>query len=410
MEVHKFGGSVIKNAEQIRLIRTIISKLRRPAVLVVSALFDVTNMLERIYRFLQEERYEKATSEINKVIEKHITIAEHLNIETNRIYEILYPLTIQEKDLSYAEVVSLGEKLSSYLIYEFLRREGFENIKYVPAQSFMITSSHQFGAIPKLEKISKLFTPPDENELILTEGFIGADEKGNPTTLGREGSDFTATIIASILNSKRVTLWKNVSGIYNADPAEFKGARIFENINVNEAIEMTFFGARVLHPRTFTPLENKNAKLIIKSPFSEKYTTVSEEPTQPFQPIFILHKNVRLISCYLKYPDLMDAVDYARIYQLSAEHKVPIKLLQKGARSLSLVVPENIPTLDEFMLHLSENYNVRFNDNLFLLTIRHLRQNITELLKGEIILSEITRQTQHYLMTEWQPIDISALS
>ncbi len=409
IEVHKFGGSLLKDSASIKQICNVIANLRRPAIVVVSALFDVTNMLEKAYSLFRTGNIEEANKVLESVLYRHISIASELNIPTSKIYEIIEHVKTL-KSPTYAEVVSIGEKLSSYVISEFMKAEGIKKIKYVPAQSFMITSSHQYGSVPILEQIARRMPRPAEDEVIITEGFIGIDSEGRSTTLGREGSDYTATIIASLVGSHAVTLWKNVSGIYNADPVEFKGARIFENIHVSEAIEMTFFGARVLHPRTFTPLEGKNAKLVIRSPFSDRFTTVSEHPTTPSIPVFILHKKVRLITCYLKHPDLMDANDYARIYQLSARYRVPIKLLQKGARSLSIVVPENIPSLAEFMDELDNCYNIRFNDNLFLLTVRHLKHNISEFLSGDVILSEITRQTQHYLLTEWQPIDISAFS
>ncbi len=406
-EVHKFGGSLLKDASIIDQVARIIASLKRPSVVVVSAIFNITNLLEQVYNSLRFVNQENAQKILSQLMDIHIKIASQLNIPTGKIYELTSPILDLREDLSYARVVSVGEKLSSYILFKLLEARGIKEIEYVPAQSFMVTSSHQYGAMPNFKEIAKRFPKPYKEKIILTEGFIGIDKNGNPTTLGREGSDYTATIIASVLDSKQVTLWKNVDGIYNADPAEFKGALTFNNLNVNEAIEMTFFGARVLHPRTFTPLENKNAKLVIKSPFSEQHTVVSEEPTNPKLPIFILHKNVRLITCYLKQPDLMDATDYARIYQLSAKYKVPIKLLQKGARSLSIVVPEQLPTLSEFMNDLRQAYNIKFNSNLFLLTVRHLKQNISDFLKGKAILSEITRQTQHYLLTEWQPIDIS---
>ncbi len=410
VEVHKFGGSLLRDAESINLVAETISNLKRPSVVVVSAIYNTTNLLEQVYNSLKYNDKETAQEFINKVIDTHSAIASQLNIPIDKFFELVEPILNFGENLSYAQVVSVGEKLSSYILFKLLEAQGIKDIEYVPAQSFMITSSHQHGSVPYFKEIARRFPKLSNQRIILTEGFIGVDKNGNPTTLGREGSDYSATIIASVLNAKQVTLWKNVSGIYNADPVEFKGARTFNNLNVNEAIEMTFFGARVLHPRTFTPLEKKNARLIIKSPFSEQYTVVSEEPTNPKLPIFILHKNVRLITCYLKQPDLMDANDYARIYQLSAKYRVPIKLLQKGARSLSFVVPEQLPTLPEFMSELSQTYDIKFNSNLFLLTIRHIKQNISDFLKGEVILSEVTRQTQHYLMTEWQPIDISAFS
>ncbi len=409
VEVHKFGGSLLRDAESIKKVSEIISGLKRPTIVVVSAVFNVTNLLENAYNSLKLGKRREANKFLDNVMNIHIEICEKLGIYDDSIRKLIKFVKRHKEKLSYARLMAIGEEFSSFIVRNLLASMGVRGVRYISARQFMVTSSHQYGAVPEITEIAKRFPYPNPDEIIITEGFIGIDRSGNPTTLGREGSDFTATIIASVLGSKQVTLWKNVSGIYNADPTEFKGAQMFQNINVNEAIEMTFFGARVLHPRTFTPLEGKNAQLVIRSPFSEQYTTVSEGPTKPKLPVFILHKNVRLITCYLKQPDLMDANDYARIYQLSAKYRVPIKLLQKGARSLSIVVPENIPSLTEFMDAISKSYNIRFNDNLFLLTVRHLKQNISNFLKGEVILSEITRQTQHYLVTEWQPLDISTI-
>ncbi len=416
MQVHKFGGSLLKDAAAIQEIGRQILALPRPSIVVLSALKGVTTRLEQVYQ-LRQQSLAQARSALQQLWDAHLQIAQQLEIvsafraRTDSLWQQAFQALENRPPHLYSTLVHLGERSSVALMYEWLRQRD-EQVAYVSALQYMVTDAREPAAEPisssiaqRLNALRAQFGP-----ITLTEGYIAATPEGQPTTLGREGSDLTATLLAGLLQAKQVTLWKAVPGIYNADPSWFADAQLFEYLNVYEAIEMTFFGSRVLHPRTYAPLEGQQISLWVRSPETPHLgTQIGQETTKPQLPVAIVLHPVMLITAYTPRATLMDSHDYARVYQYSHTYAIPIRLLQKGARSLSLVVPQNHPMLSAFVESLRQTYQIRYNRDLTLLTLRHAACPIVSSWRKQALLIEQTRHVQHYLLPDWHPTTLTDL-
>ena len=317
----------------------------------------------------------------------------------------------REYDFEYDQVVSYGELLASAIVHHYLTLSGIQS-RLFDARELIRTDSTYRNAkvdwtftgkkIPA--KMKAFFTGKDScRKVAVIPGFIGGDKDGNTTTLGREGSDFTAAIVAHSLKTKEVTIWKDVPGVMNADPKWFKHAKKLELLSYREAIELAYYGASVIHPKTIKPLENANIILRVRSflePEQEGTTIEHLDEPNVTLPIYILKRNQILISISPRDFSFIVEENLSQIFTLLAKHHVKVNVMQNSAISFTICVDADHFSGPEVMVALRENYTLRYNENVELLTIRHYNPAaISRVTKGrKILMEQKTRNTVHLVV------------
>jgi aspartate kinase len=409
--VFKFGGASIKDAKSlINLSDLLYNRLQKNSILVVSAMGKTTNALEEILNLKIANKIYSSNFTILK--EKHCSVCEELFPPHSPIFSIIENLftelhLVLEKDFTpsdydeiYDRVISFGELLSSRIVHEYLCLKGLICI-WKDARDFIVTND-DFRAAKvdwnqtKIE-CHKHLSSQNLDYPKITQGFIGKSTSGKTTTLGREGSDFTAAIIASSLEASSVTIWKDVDGVLNADPKRFSDTIKFDEIDYTEAAELTYYGASVIHPKTIKPLANKNIPLFVKSFLvPDAPGTKIHKTNQPIDiPCFVIKENQVLMS--LKIPDFtfINASHLSLAFMTLEKLKLNVNLIQQSAISLTLIFDEQLYKTQQLIDLLSENFMIRYNTSLTLLTVKnHHLINLKSIKKNhEILLEQTTRST-----------------
>ena len=415
-QVYKFGGSSLKNAEGIRYLRQIVADVDQSLVLVVSALGKTTNALEEVVQ-TSFEPTNTWRQKLDAIREFHEIIASDLLPDSDVFVDtILRPsfdaLTHKLEDppagsfdFVYDQVVSMGEIWSSLLVHHYLVAAGLD-FRFIDIREHLITdSNYREGRIAWDQSgflIRKGFVCTGKEKYI-TQGFIAGTGNGYTTTLGREGSDYTAAILAYILDAQQVTIWKDVAGVMNADPADYPHPKKLGEISYQEAIELAFFGAKVIHPKTIKPLYNKKIPLWVKSykdPSGEGTLIHEIEQSPKLIPVLVRKRNQVLISILPR--DLSFVIDegLGKIFNQIDNHKVKVNLIQNSAVSISLCVDRFDGRVERLISELSMDFKVLYNTNVELITIRHYTdQSIREMISGKTILIEQkTRSTVNYVI------------
>lgn len=417
MLVYKFGGASIKDAASIRSLLPLIEKRKsEKLILVISAMGKMTNALELLLAFYRKEDTEKL-NQLDKIKAFHFAILEELFEKDHPVYKSvqnyfmqleqkLEEVSMQTYDYAYDQTVCYGELISSLILSEFLKLKGFKN-NNLDASDFIITNDKYRDArvdfVETRKEISKRLKPEFEKQnLIVTQGFIGGTEKGSRTTIGREGSDYSAAILAHCLDASELTVWKDVPGILNADPKLLSNARNLEHISYHETVELAFYGAAVIHPRTLQPLKAKQIPLFIRS-FSDPdlYSLIDGNSlTDSKIPSFIMKENQILFTISARDFSFIDAEKLAGILKLFSEHHFHIRLIQNSALNFSLLADENPLKLEELINQLKEDYIVKYNRNLSLLTVRHMNSDhLSNLFDDtELLLEMHNRMTDQFVM------------
>ena len=410
MKIYKFGGASVKDANGIKNLVNILQLLGKDKILiVVSAMGKTTNSLELVVKNYFENNEELQFS-INEVLDYHLNILDDLFNENNHpIYfeskEIIENLKIFLKrnkspnySFVYDQVVSFGEILSTKIISAYLNYINIES-NWVDARLFIKTDSKFRDANLKWELTQKNITEKIDNSLLnITQGFISSDENNFTTTLGREGSDYSAAIFAYCLNAESVTIWKDVPGVLNADPRVFKNPRLLNKISYTEAIELAFYGASVIHPKTLQPLQKKEIPLYVKS-FLEPEglgTAISRgAKIDPEIPCFIVKRNLSLIKLSSLDFSFIVEDNISDIFQILHENKMKVDLIQNSAISFSVCVYDKYYRLKELLSILKARYKVECKENVSLFTIRHFDENSSkEILKSnKLLLEQRTKET-----------------
>ena len=410
MKIYKFGGASVKDANGIKNLVNILQLLGKDKTLiVVSAMGKTTNSLELVVKNYFENNEELQFS-INEVLDYHLNILDDLFNENNHpIYfetkEIIENLKIFLKrnkspnySFVYDQVVSFGEILSTKIISTYLNYINIES-NWVDARLFIKTDSKFRDANLKWELTQKNITEKIDNSLLnITQGFISSDENNFTTTLGREGSDYSAAIFAYCLNAESVTIWKDVPGVLNADPRVFKNPRLLNKISYTEAIELAFYGASVIHPKTLQPLQKKEIPLYVKS-FLEPEgsgTAISRgTKIDPEIPCFIVKRNLSLIKLSSLDFSFIVEDNISDIFQILHENKMKVDLIQNSAISFSVCVFDKYYRLKELLSILKARYKVECKENVSLFTIRHFDENSSkEILKSnKLLLEQRTKET-----------------
>tara|TARA_B100000927_G_scaffold60457_1_gene47081 strand:- start:886 stop:2124 length:1239 start_codon:yes stop_codon:yes gene_type:complete len=400
MKVFKFGGVSIQSSTAIRNVVDIIKKSNfTDLIIVVSAMGKTTNSLEEI---VDQFFFNKRLS-LEKIKNFHLAIVDDLFEENHSIYADLNALflelewllndkPIRSYDYYYDQIVSFGELFSSKIISEYLNFLKIKN-NLIDARDIIRTDNSFRNAQINWEVTKKLILKKiDNNSILITQGFIGCTSENFTTTLGREGSDFTAALIANVVKSNELVIWKDVPGILSSDPRFFKKSIKIDRLSYNEAIELAYYGAKVIHPKTIQPLKEKNIPLIVRSfkDVSLKGTIVSSNSEiSPLLPFYILKENQVLISISAQDLSFIIEDSLSHIFSLFSKYNVKVNLMQNSAVSFSVCVDYDKHKLTKLIEELKINYKVLFNYDLLLYTIRHYDQkSIDEIIKNNTLFLE----------------------
>lgn len=424
MKVFKFGGASVKDSSAVKNVATILKDYQGDnLVIVVSAMGKTTNALEQILAdwFNQDELKQQ---HLEQLFNYHQQIMNNLFhdpghpvfFKSGLLFgelegHISSPATLSY-DYQYDQVVSFGELLSTLIVSEFLASEGF-NCQLLDARELIRTDDTWREGKVDWTSTSQLIknrlkptiaTESQQTTMFVTQGFIGSTEQGHTTTLGREGSDYTAAIFSHVLEATEMTVWKDVPGILNADPKYFDDTVLIKDISYREAIELTYYGASVIHPKTIKPLQNKNIPLYIKSFVdSSKTGTVIQPGTSNDNliPSFIFKVNQVLISISPRDFSFIDEQNLSDILALFADQNIHIHLMQNSALSFSVCVDYNERRLNTLFKLLEKDFRVLFNTGLELITIRHYDQATIDRVMAdgkEILLEMRSRITAQFVV------------
>ncbi len=409
--VYKFGGASVKDSFAVKNLAEILrNRLRKNMVIVVSAMGKTTNALESILaKKLNGEDFSQNSSilksfhqEICRQLfrEGHVVFAQLDNLFLQLENDLEKKLSRENYDEYYDRIVSFGELVSSRIVAEYLCSQGLIVLWQDAREVIHTDSDFRFAKI-NWEKTRKScqssWKPMLENFPILTQGFIGSDPKGKTTTLGREGSDFTAAILGTSLDAGSVTIWKDVPGVLNADPKLFPNTQKFDELGYREAAEMTYFGASVIHPKTIKPLANAGIPLFVKSFLDPEApgTKIHEHAAPHHVPTLVLKKDQILVSFKVTDFTFIEEKHIHRVYEQLQELKLRVNMLQLSAISVSIVIDAQLFKLEQLLEKLKGEFEIRYNEGLELLTILKQRPDeIPALLSGfEVLLEQSTRNT-----------------
>ena len=406
--IYKFGGSSLKNAANIKLVTKIISENKEDdMVIVFSAMGKVTNMLEEVVNSYFNKQ-KKVRNLLKKVRDFHVSLANQLFNKNDKVFDEINNLIVEIEwvidddptdnySYYYDQIVSIGELLSTKIMSAFLHKNDIIN-HWTDIRDIVRTDDSYRNAKIHWNDTMRFACKNLKSGIVVTQGFIGSTSENNTTTLGREGSDFTAAILAYCLNAKKVIIWKDVPGLMNADPAIFDQTQLFTHISYDEAIELAFFGAKVIHPKTIQPLKKKLIPLQIKSFYNsnEKGTIISKRSNQNIDvESYIVKENQILISISAR--DLTFIVEnhISQIFSILSKNLVEVNLMQNSAVSFSVCVNNDKFKIPKIINELKSFFRVVYNDNLILYTIKNYNKRSLEKLinKNNIILQQKSRTT-----------------
>lgn len=417
MKVFKFGGASVKDANSVRNVLNVLQKVGyNETLIVVSAMGKTTNALEVVI-----EQYRNKDAKLGNTISElrtsHKAILTdlfeskpHSIFDTiDAIFDDLSLLLQRNKspkyDYIYDQVVSYGEIISTTILSAYFEFKGVAN-QWIDARNLIKTdSTYRDAKVDWTETQEAINTLIDKKTLTITQGFIGADTNNFTTTLGREGSDYSAGIFAYCLNAESVSIWKDVPGVLNGDPRVFENTKLLNQISYEEAIELAFYGASVIHPKTLQPLQQKEIPLYVKSFINPegKGTAVSKGQTlEPFIPCFIVKKNQVLISLSSLDFSFIVEENISEVFSLFHKYQIKVDLIQNSAISFSVCVDNKFGHLKELITELKAKFKVSFEENVSLYTIRHFDTEAAEQLEKnkEILLKQLGTETYQIVVKQ----------
>ena len=410
MQVFKFGGASVKDANGVKNLASVLQKVGfENTLVIVSAMGKSTNALELVIKNYFENKAELQSS-LQEVKKYHneilLDLFDNVNHRSFKKIDTLF----QELDsflgrnkspdynFVYDQTISFGELISTTIISEYFNSIGLKN-NWLDVREYIKTDSYHRRANVDWETTQQLITTNfNHGVLNITQGFLGSNPNNFTTTLGREGSDYTAAIFGYCLNATNVTIWKDVPGILNADPRYFENAQLINKISYREAIELAFYGASVIHPKTLQPLQQKEIPLFVKSfmnPLNSGTMVGKGIGIEPNIPCLIVKKDQVLISLSSLDFSYIVEENISHIFGLLHDYKMKVDVIQNSAISFSVCVDNIYNNLDKLLQHLKAKFKVTCNKNVSLYTIRHYNQStINELEKDKIVLlKQITQET-----------------
>lgn len=420
MKVFKFGGASVSTAERIKNVGEILKKYSNEKLLiVVSAMGKTTNALEKVVEAFYSGDQQKALELFQKIKQDHLSIVQQLASSKpsltfhhslidffTEVEWLLHDKPVRNFDYYYDQVVCIGEMLSSAIVSDYLNNAGIRN-QWIDVRDIIRTDDNfrdaridwTFTGKKVEESIVPLF---DQTNIVLTQGFIGATDENESTTLGREGSDYSAAVFANFLNAESQTIWKDVQGVMNADPKQYVNAQWIKELNYQEVIEMAYYGAQVIHPKTIKPLQNKGIPLYVRSFLhpNEEGTCIQSRNYNHLPPIIVYKHNQVLIELKSKDFSFVGEGLTAEVYKIFQSIKFKPNLIQSAAISLLCVVDDYSHKVEEFSLKASEVFDVSVSKDLTLLTIRHYNEQVlSELIgKSQVVLRQQTPETVQVLL------------
>ncbi len=410
MRVFKFGGASVKDAAGVKNIVEVLHKVgAQQVLLVVSAMGKTTNKMELVVSNYFTNKAEMLSA-INHVVVYHNQIIKELfpnpsHIVYDKIRSVFEDLTVfLERNKSpnysfvYDQVVSLGEVLSTTIISEYMKSQNIENT-WLDVRELIKTDDKYRDANVNWELTQKrIVSKVNSKTLSITQGFLGSDKNNNTTTLGREGSDYTAAIFAYCLNAESVTIWKDVSGVLNADPRYFTKTELLHQISYEEAIELAFYGASVIHPKTLQPLQRKEIPLYVKSFLNPEATgtCVSKgKQLEPLVPCFIVKKNQILLSLSSLDFSFIVEENISEVFALLHKYKLRVDVIQNSAISFTVCVNDIYGNIEKLLHELRSKFRVRTNSGVSLYTIRHFNDSSLAEIENnkEVLFKQENRKT-----------------
>lgn len=417
MRIFKFGGASVKDADGVKNVLDVLQKVGHEDVLVViSAMGKTTNALEIVIKnyFEKSSEFHASLQEVRKY---HNQIL--LDLFDDEDHDVFFVVNSHFADLEYFlrsnkspnynfvydQVISYGEIVSTTIVSHYFNEHGLKN-NWVDVRNFIKTDATYRDANVDWEQTQKLISKGIKKKALnITQGFIGSDENNFTTTLGREGSDYTAAIFAYCLSAESVTIWKDVPGVLNADPRYFENAVLLNQISYREAIELAFYGASVIHPKTLQPLQKKEIPLFVKSFLNPLLPGTSVSKGQDLDPktsCFIVKKNQLLISLSsIDFSFIMEE-NISEIFGLLHKYKILVSLIQNTAISFSICIEDKFGNFNELKSILSKKFKVSFNENVSLYTIRHFTKEAAEMVEKDksVLVKQISRETMQIVTKE----------
>ncbi len=412
MKVYKFGGASVKDANGVRNVERIIrmNNTEDGLMVVVSAMGKTTNALERVVEFLDAGKEEAALNQWIDVIDFHVAIMKELGLQPGTDIRLQGEIPYDPQlpfDENYDQVVSMGELLSTQIVAVYLLKQGL-SVEWWNMPKLLRTDATWREAkvddAASAAIIKAGWERPSRPQIVVAQGFIGGTADGKRTTLGREGSDYTAALLGNYLDAESVTIWKDVPGILNADPRIEPDTVLIPSLRYQDAVELSYSGAQIIHPKTIRPLENKRIPLLVK-PFGDPTAAgsrIAEDGVGPIDvPVYIWRKNQILVTMRAKDFAFVLEESLSEIFEIIHRHRLKVSLIQSSAVTISVCV-DDTRFVPEAIEELKHHFNVTYNDHLSLLTIRGTTPEILERAKAgrTVMLSQTTRRTARLVVKE----------
>ena len=410
MKVFKFGGASVKDAEGVRNVASVIQKKGGDNTLVViSAMGKTTNAMENVIKMYFQDKQNLKTA-VDFVVDFHLNIISDLfESKTHPVKKLVLGLFNEltgfmdwnkspDYNYVYDQIIGYGELVSTTIVSAYLNEIGVSNT-WKDAREVIKTDNYYRTGNVNWELTQELISSEFSNkELLITQGFLGSDSNNFTTTLGREGSDYTAAIFAFCLNAESVTIWKDVPGVLNADPREFSDTQLLNTISYREAIELAFYGASVIHPKTLQPLQKKEIPLHVKSflnPDAKGTKVTKGIGIEPAVPCFIVKKNQVMIALSSLDFSYIVEENISEIFNLLHLHKMKVDVIQNSAISFSVCFDNKYNKLDELLVKLKAKFRVNCYENVSLYTVRHYNNDAVKQIETDkdIVLKQLTQET-----------------
>lgn len=419
MKVFKFGGASVNSIERIKNVATILRAFPNDNILVViSAMGKTTNALEKVAEAFFSHKKEEALQLFEAIKQSHLQTAKYLLVhhynETQEqlssffteVEWLLHDKPVQSYDYYYDQIVCVGELLSTAIVSAFLKEEGIAN-SWMDVRDVLRTDDNFRDAnidwTFTQQRVQQSILPVfNDTKILITQGFIGSTDENESTTLGREGSDYTAAVFANMLDADSLSIWKDVEGVMNADPKLFADAQFLNELNYNEVIEMAYYGAQVIHPKTIKPLQNKDIPLLVKCFLDPALpgTIVHHKKLTQLPPVIVLKQQQVLLQLNSKDFSFVGEHAVGQLYQLFEQLNMKPNLTQNGAISFVCCVDDRTDKIEQLALAAAAFFDVRLEKGLTLLTIRHYNEStLQQLTNGKtVLLKQQSPETVQVLM------------
>jgi aspartate kinase len=409
MQIFKFGGASVNSIDRIQQVHQIVKNNgNEPLVIIISAMGKTTNGLEKVVNAFFDGQKENALQLFEIVKQQHLNTAKYLLVtQYNNCYSqlndfftevewLLHDKPVRSYDYYYDQIVCSGELFSTCIISHYFTEMGLPNT-WIDVRDLLRTDNNFRDAAIDWEFSTTKIKAAINNPITITQGFIGATYDNESTTLGREGSDYSAAVFANILDATNVTIWKDVEGIMSADPKIFKEVSLISQLSYNEVIEMAYYGAQVIHPKTIKPLQNKKIPLLVKCFLDPSLpgTVIHQKNSKDLPPIIVVKEQQVMLHLSTQDFSFIGEEPMSALYKVFGELKIKPNLIQTGAVSLQVCLDDHPQKIDLLAQRASAFFDVQVEKNLHLLTIRHYSQAIIDRLitNKTVLLQQRTRET-----------------